>query len=94
MVTQFDEKGKIFTQVVNKEPVLVTIQTLQHLIRGTIHLRPGERLKDDLNEQERFLAVTDAILLNPQKEEVYRTSFLAVNVAHIVWVIPDEEVIR
>lgn len=77
MVTQFDEKGKIFTQVVNKEPLLVTIQTTQQTIRGTIYIRHGARVKDDLNEQAQFLAVTDAVVLNPQREEIYRTGLCA-----------------
>jgi len=94
MVTQFDEKGKIFTPVVKKKPALVTIQTNQHMIRGTVHVHPGTRLKDDLNGQEQFLAVTDAIVLNHHMEELYRSEFLAVNIQHIVWVIPDEEILR
>ncbi len=94
MVTQFNEKGKIFTQVVSKEPILVTIQTDQHLIRGTIHIRPGTRLKDSLTDQERFLAVTNAVLLNSHNEEVLKTNFLAVNIDHIVWVTSDEEINR
>jgi len=94
MVTQYDDKGKVFTQVINKEPLLVTIQTNQQMIRGTIYVRPGIRLKDNLNGQEQFLAVTDAVLLNSQNQEIFRTNFLAVNVDHIVWVFPDEEMIR
>lgn len=94
MVTQYDDKGKIFTQVINKEPLLVTIQTDQHVIRGTIFIRPGIRLKDNLNSKEQFLAVTDAVLLNSQNEEILRTNFLAVNTDHIVWVIPDTDIVR
>lgn len=93
MATQYyDEKGKIFTQVINKEPVLVTIQTNQHLIHGTIYVRTGMRLKDTLTDQEQFLAVTDAVLLDAQNQEILKTNFLAVNVDHIVWVTPDEEI--
>ncbi len=94
MVTQYDDKGKIFTQVINKEPLLVTIQTDHQVIRGTIYIRPGIRLKDNLNSNEQFLAVTDAVLLNSQNEEIMRTNFLAVNTDHIIWVVPDTEMVR
>ena len=92
MVTQYDEKGKIFTQVVAKAPVLVTIQTVNQIIRGSIHVRPDVRVKDDLNcGKEDFIAVTDAVVYNADNEEIYRCNFLVVNRAHIIWVIPQEE---
>jgi hypothetical protein len=55
MFAQFEEKGKIYTQVVSKIPVDVIVQTTQHTIRGKIHIRPDIRLKDELNIQEPFL---------------------------------------
>ena len=92
MVTQYDEKGKIFTQVVSKEPVLVTIQTVNQIIRGSIHVRPESRVKDELNGgKENFIAVTDAVVYSANNEELYRCSFLVVNLTHIIWVIPEEE---
>jgi len=91
MVTHYDEKGKIFTQVVSKRPVQVLIQTIQSKIRGTIHIRPDSRVKDELNGSESFIAVTDAVIYNNQNEEQYRSTFLVVNVTHIIWVIPEEE---
>ncbi len=97
MITQYDEKGKIFTQVVAKRPVQVIIQTLQNTIRGSVHVRPDERVKDELNtvtERDRFLAVTDAVICNNANEELYRTNFLVVNVSQIVWILPEEELIR
>lgn len=90
MVTSYDEKGKIFTQVVTKRPVAVTIQTLQTLIRGTIHVRQDLRVKDELNQEERFLAVTDAVVYNQQDQEMHRSPFLVINVNHIIWAIPEE----
>jgi hypothetical protein len=91
MVAQYDEKGKIFTQVVAKQPVNVTIQTAQQVIQGIIHIRPGMRIKDELNGQERFLAVTDAVILNNDQHEVFRTKFLVVNIELIVWIMPLED---
>ena len=40
---QFDNKGKIFTDVISKESVTAVIQTVTHQIRGFVHVRPGER---------------------------------------------------
>jgi hypothetical protein len=92
MVTHYDDKGKIFTQVVAKHPVQVIIQTVQNTIRGTIYIRPDSRVKDELNTTDHFLAVTNAEVFNTQNEAVYQSSFMVVNTNHIVWVIPEEEI--
>jgi hypothetical protein len=93
MVTTYDDKGKVFTQVVAKDPVVVIIQTTQNVIHGTVHIRPGLRLKDELNDQnERFLAVTDLTVSSLEKVELYRSKFMIVNREQIVWVIPEEEI--
>jgi hypothetical protein len=92
MVTHYDDKGKIFTQVVAKHPVQVIIQTIQNMIRGTIYIRPDSRVKDDLDVSERFLAVTKAVVYNSQNEVIYQSDFLVVNTSHIIWVIPEEEI--
>jgi hypothetical protein len=91
MVTQYDEKGKFFTQVVSKHPVPVTIQTIENRIQGTMHIKPDLRVKDELNGQERFIAVTDAVVYNNRDEEIFRIDFLVVNLDHIVWLVPDEK---
>ena len=91
MITQFDEKGKIFTQIVGKQPVSVTIQTSQQVIQGSIHIRPTMRIKDELNGGERFLAITDAIILDAEDHEVLRTKFMVVNIDHIIWIMPQED---
>ncbi len=90
MVTSYDEKGKIFTQVVSKHPVPVVIQTEVNLIRGVFHVRTNSRVKDEINSQERFIAVTNAVIYNNQKEELYQAPFLVVNTEHIIWLIPEE----
>lgn len=97
MTTQYDEKGKIFTQVVAKRRVQVTIQTSQNIIRGTVYVRPDARVKDELNaiaDRERFLAVTDAVLFSLQDDELFHTNFMVLNVNHIIWITPEEEVIH
>ncbi len=91
MVTQYDDKGKIYTQVVQKRPVAVTVQTDKHAIRGTLHVRPDMRVKDELNAEEDFLALTGVTIYNEYGEELYKSNFVVVNSKHIVWVIPEEE---
>ncbi len=93
MVTHYDEKGKIFTQVVSKHPVKVIIQVAQNIIRGTIHVRPDLRVMDELNGTEGFMAVTDAVVYNGQNEALYRSAFMVINTGHITWVIPEEEIV-
>jgi len=92
MFANFEEKGKIFTQVVTKKPVNVTIQTSTHLIRGKVHIRPEDRVKDELNRKDMFIAVTDATVFSTDGQALYHSGFLSVNTGQIIWLIPDEEV--
>jgi len=91
MNSQFEEKGKIFTNVVSKLPVSVTIQTTTHRIHGELYVRPGERLKDELNTSEEFLAVTNASIFDAVNHEIYHCGFLTLNLKQIIWLIPDDE---
>ncbi|HEX2996194.1 MAG TPA: hypothetical protein VHP14_15315 [Anaerolineales bacterium] len=93
MLPEYDEKGKIFTPVITKKPVAVTIQTVSNQIHGCIHTRLDERIKDALKEDDNFLAVTDAIVYDQQRQVLYRTQFLAVNTALIVYIIPDDDLL-
>jgi len=92
MYSSFEEKGKIFTQVVTKKPIHVTIQTTTQLVRGKIHIRPEDRVKDELNRKDLFIAVTDATVYSEAGKELYHSGFLSVNTEQIVWLMPDEEV--
>jgi len=92
MFPQFEEKGKVFTNVITKRPVYVHIQTTINLIRGKVHIRPDERLKDELNNPEYFLAVTDATIFDLQGKELMKVQFLAVNRSQIIWLFQDNEV--
>ena len=85
-----DEKGKLFTEVVTKIPVRATVQTATHQLIGNIHVRPDQRLKDELNEGDLFIAVTEAYILDADGKTVLHTSFLAVRRDQIVWVMPNE----
>lgn len=92
MFTQFEEKGKIFTNIVSKKPISVHIQTDLHLIRGKVHIRPDERLKDELNHPESFLAVTEAAIFNLEGKKLFNCTFIAVNRSHVVWLLQDDEI--
>lgn len=91
MFSQFEDKGKIFTQVVSKKPVSVIIQTTQNRITGKIHIRPEDRVKDELNRRETFIAVTDATVYSVENEVLFTSSFLTLNTEQIVWMIPEGE---
>jgi hypothetical protein len=91
MAVQFDEKGKYYTEVVATHAVEATIQTSTHLLRGYVHLRSGDRLKDQLDRPGTFLAVTDGVVLGPGGEQLFQAGFLAVSRAQIVWVTADDD---
>lgn len=91
MVTQYDDKGKIFTQVISKRPVSVILQTSQQRIHGTIHVRPSERIIDELNLSHNFIAITDGEILDDSGKVLHNFAFLSVNLEHIVWMIPADE---
>ena len=93
MKIRYDEKGKFFTDVISKNPIPVTVQTLTHRIHGKMHVRPDERVKDELNRNNKFLAVTDAVVYAANGEELYRSSFIALNVNQVVWVLPDDDAV-
>jgi hypothetical protein len=91
MVIEYDDKGKFYTDVITKVPVPSTIQTITNRLHGNIHVRRDQRLKDELDINEKFLAVTDAIVYAPDGQILYQTKFLAIHRDQIVWVLPDSE---
>ena len=91
MTIEFDDKGKIFTDVVSKVATPAIVQTTGHLIRGNVHVRQDERLKDELDRDELFLAITDASVLGADGQTLHQTRFMAVRRAQIVWVMPVQD---
>lgn len=85
-----DEKGKIFTEVVPKIPLPVMMQTTTHRVLGNIHIRLDQRLKDELDCAEPFLAVTEASILDADGKTAHRADFLAVRRDQIVWVMSED----
>lgn len=90
MTIEYDDKGKIFTDIVTKVSVPATIQTTTHLMRGNIHVRRDQRIKDELDANETFLAITDVNVLGADGQVVFQAPFLAVHRSHIVWVLPEQ----
>ncbi|HBY09256.1 MAG TPA: hypothetical protein DEH22_16310 [Chloroflexi bacterium] len=91
MSIRYDEKGKFFTDIITKDTVPSIIQTLVTRIQGSLHVRVNERVKDELNRGEQFLAITDATIFNLQGQKIYQAEFLLVNRDHVIWIIPDDE---
>ena len=92
MYANFEDKGKIFTPVVSKEPVDVILQTTVHRIIGKFHVRPDERLIDQLNHADAFLALTDATVMDlTGGETLYTLNFMVVQRNQIVWMAPTQE---
>lgn len=91
MSIEYDEKGKFYTDVVTKVAIPAMIQTATHFIRGFVHIRQGERIKDELERDERFLAVTQASIQDSANGSVlFKTSFIAVQRDQIIWITPVE----
>lgn len=89
MTIEYDEKGKIFTDIVSKIAVYATIQTTMHMMRGRIHVRRDQRVIDELDINENFIAITDVTVLGADGQTLFQAPFLAVRRSHIVWVIPE-----
>jgi len=89
MTFEYDEKGKIFTDIVSKVAISATVQTTTHLMRGQLHVRKNQRIKDELEVKENFLALTDVSVLGPDGQTLFQAPFLAVQRSHIIWVFPE-----
>ena len=90
MAIEYDEKGKFYTDVVKKLPVSAVIQTATHLVRGLVHVRQGERLKNELEQDERFIAVTNATVHGVDDQILFSAPFLAIQCTQIVWIMPAD----
>ena len=91
MTIEYDEKGKFYTDIVKKLPVSAVIQTTTHLVRGSIYVRQGERLKNELERDEKFLAVTHATIHGTDDQILFTSPFMALQRAQIVWLMPVAE---
>jgi len=92
MSTLYDDKGKFFTTIISKKPVPVIIETTLGRIEGNFHIRPEDRIKDELNRSEEFIAVTDVRLFSPSGEKVMDCNFICLNREQIIWIVPVAEI--
>lgn len=88
MSIEFNDKGKYFTDIISKVAVPAIIQTATHRIEGSIHIRLGGRVKDELDSVEPFLAVTDAKVFGENGQVIFESNFMTVSRLQIIWVIP------
>jgi hypothetical protein len=91
MKSTVDNKGKIFTEVVQKRPVDVHIQTSKNLIRGRFHVNLNHRIKDELDKSGRFIALTDAEICDLKGTFMYNCNFLTINRHDINWLFQDKD---
>jgi hypothetical protein len=91
MSLEFNEKGKYFTDIISKVAVPAVIQTSLHRIEGSIHIRMDERVKDELDRNESFIAVTSAKVFDSNGAILYETDFMTVSRAQIIWVMPKDD---
>ena len=87
-----DAKGKYYTTHVSKQSVDVTVRVQDSIIQGTLHLAPDNRLKDELNTSETFLAITNAQIWEVNgAQPLYATQVLMINKDQIAWIFPREK---
>lgn len=91
MTIEFDDKGKFYTDVIPKTELPAIIQTATHCIHGNIHVRRDDRFKDEMDRDEKFLAVTEATIYSMDNQVFYKCDFLSIQRAHIIWAFPEDE---
>jgi hypothetical protein len=92
MTINYDEKGKYYTDIISKVAVQARIQTTSHFIEGEIHIRNDFRLKDELDRDEPFLAVTNARIFNSDHALLFRTKFIAVRRDQVIWITTEDDI--
>ena len=91
MATQYDDKGKYFTDIVSKLAIAATVQTVVQKIEGSIHVRLNERITDELDRDEPFLPMTSAKVFDQEGRMQYECDFITIRRSQIVWIIPWDE---
>ena len=92
MSYRVNEKGKYFTDHITKRSLPITACVRDWIIQGTIHLMGENRLKDELNDGETFIAITDVQISGRAGETtVYETPVLIVKTDQIAWIFPRDD---
>lgn len=86
-----DEKGKIFTKHVNKRSIPVILRVEDTIVEGIVHLTLDNRLKDELNNGETFIAVTTAKMTDANSgQTLHESEVVLINKHRITWIFPFE----
>jgi hypothetical protein len=86
-----DDKGKFFTAHVTKLRLPVTACIGNWLVEGIVHLKSDNRLKDELNDNEAFIAITQArVWASGTSKPVYEPEVLIVHKNEIAWIFPRD----
>ena len=86
-----DEKGKIFTKHVNKRSIPVILRVEDTIVEGIVHLTLDNRLKDELNNGETFIAVTTAKMTDANSgQTLHESEVILINKHRITWIFPFE----
>lgn len=95
MISEFDLNSgeKSFSDKIQKIPVNVVIKAGDSIIIGDIHIRPQNRIMDELSFGDQYLAVTDAVIYDASGKARFKTKFMSLNSSTIVYVIPKEELV-
>ena len=91
MSIEYDDKGKVFTNIVRKDAVYVRVQTATHQIQGEIYLSQDRRIKDQLELVEKFIAVTSAKVYDLNGQAGHEATFITLNRDQIIWLALEDE---
>jgi hypothetical protein len=75
------------------ERTKVIILSQRYKIEGHIDLIPGARLTDFMNNSNKFIAVTDAQILDYENDEILKAKFLDVLVNSIEVILPSDNTV-
>jgi hypothetical protein len=95
MDSRIDHKGKYFTEHISKLRVSVVARAGDEFVHGVACLTPDNRLKDELNGSELYLAILDAEVRDGTDQRVlYRAPVVLLNKQQVLWVAPLEDAQR
>jgi hypothetical protein len=84
-------KERGFRPFVNTTQYPVIIQTGSNRIHGNLHTRENERIKDALNSNELFIAITNVQIFDMNGQtELKKSDFLAINRTQVVWIVENK----
>ncbi len=86
---RFDEKGKYYTRHVSKRETQVQVYAQGTVIIGWMHLLLDNRVKDELNSTEQFIALTHAEVRDLASNRILQQDqTIILNKSQITWIIP------